>query len=146
MYNGLIHAHSGLRYIVLLTLLIVIVQSLVGWTKKNKYAGSHHVMVKTNAALFLAQFMIGLGLFTISPKVLFSTEMLKSTLLRFFTLEHPLLMLIATLIVIHIAAKCKAYSNYMTHKRLFWLNLVALILVIVSIPWPFREQLGANWF
>ncbi|MCT4645416.1 MAG: hypothetical protein N4A74_10560 [Carboxylicivirga sp.] len=146
MYNGLIHAHSGLRYIVLALILIVIIQSLLGWTRKYKYAGSHHVLVKLNSGLLLTQFMIGLGLFTISPKVLFSAEMFKSTLLRFFTLEHPLMMLIATILVIHSAARSKAYSNYITHKKLFFYNTIALILIIASIPWPFREQLGATWF
>jgi len=146
MYNGLVHAHSGLRYILLIAMILVIFQSLIGWIKQRKYAGSNHVLVKINAALFLAQLMIGFGLYSISSKVLFDAETMKSTLLRFFTLEHPLLMIIATALVIHSAAKSKAYSNFNTHKRLFWNNTIALILVLVSIPWPFREQLGTAWF
>lgn len=146
MYNGLLHAHSGIRYLTLLLLVCVILQSFYGWTRQRKYAGSHHVLVKLNAGFFLAQFMIGLVLYTISSKVLFDPDMLKSTLLRFFTLEHPLMMLIATALIIHNAAKSKSYSNYKTHKRIFWNNLIALIIVIAAIPWPFREQLGTSWF
>ncbi|MBK3517840.1 hypothetical protein [Carboxylicivirga marina] len=114
--------------------------------RQRKYAGSHHVLVKINAGMFLAQLMIGIVLYTISSKVMFDAATMKSTLLRFFTLEHPLMMLIATVIIIHNAAKSKGYSNFQTHKRIFWNNLLALIIVIIAIPWPFREQLGTSWF
>lgn len=146
MYNGLLHAHSGIRYLTLILLLCVILQSFYGWIRQRKYAGSHHVLVKLNAGFFLAQLMIGAVLYTISSKVLFDPEMFKSTPLRFFTLEHPLMMLLATALIIHNASKSKSYSNYKTHKRIFWNNLIAFIIVIASIPWPFREQLGTSWF
>jgi len=35
MYNGLIHAHSGLRWLVVLFLVIAIIKSFSGW-KNNK--------------------------------------------------------------------------------------------------------------
>ncbi|WP_430810663.1 MULTISPECIES: hypothetical protein [unclassified Carboxylicivirga] len=146
MYNGLLHLHSGLRYIILALFLVTLIMSLNNWLKERKYTHKHHSIVKLHAIVFTIQFVAGVALYAISSKVLFDAGMMKSTLLRFFTLEHPLMMLIATILIVHSAAKAKIYSNYTTHKRLFWYNLLGLLLVVASIPWPFREQLGAGWF
>ena len=32
------------------------------------------------------------------------------------------------------------------HKRAFWLFLIALILIIVSVPWPGREGIARPLF
>ncbi|MCU4173710.1 hypothetical protein [Carboxylicivirga sp. N1Y90] len=92
------------------------------------------------------QLIIGFVLFVISSKVMFDPIMMKNTLLRFFTMEHPLLMLIAIIIITIGHSKSKAFSNFHSHKRLFWSNLIGLLIIIASIPWPFRAELGAGWF
>jgi hypothetical protein len=146
MYNGLLHAHSGIRYIALLTILLVIAQSLFGWLSQRKFTNQHKVLVNVNLATFSIQLIIGIVLYIISSKVLFDPTTFKSTLLRFYTLEHPLMMVIASIAIILYSIKAKATGNYKVHKRLFVSHLLALIIIIAAIPWPFREQLGAGWF
>jgi len=146
MYTGLLHAHSGLRYVVLLLIVAVIIQSLIGWIKGTKFSNIHKKVAIASMSMVHIQFLIGVVLFFISPKVVFDPELFGGAIIRFFTLEHPLLMLIAIAFITVGQVKAKSYTNYKSHKRLFWANLIGLIFILVSIPWPFREQLGAGWF
>ncbi len=146
MYNGLLHAHSGFRYLALAFTIIVLVQSLIAWIGRRDFGKQHKRLVNINLAVFVVQLIIGVVLYVISSKVLFDPATFKSTLLRFYTLEHPLLMLIASFIIIHQSVKPKINSAYQSHKRLFISYAVAIALIIAAIPWPFREQLGAGWF
>jgi len=146
MYKALLHSHSGLRYIVLLFILIVIVQSLIGWQRQRKFDGGHRRVSNISTWLLHIQWVVGIALFFVSTKVLFDADTMKSTLLRFFTLEHPVMMLIATLLITIGHLKAKAYTNYKSHKKLFWYNLVGLVIIIAAIPWPFRAELGTGWF
>lgn len=145
MYNGLLHAHSGLRYIVLILMLLLIIQSLRGWLKKSESKRSHVRTSAISMSFVHIQFLIGAALFFLSPKVLVSADMFKSALVRFFTLEHPLMMLIAIALVTIGHVKAKKIRDFRAHKQLFWYNIIALIIILASIPWPVRN-LGAGWF
>nr|WP_319400133.1 hypothetical protein [uncultured Carboxylicivirga sp.] len=146
MYNGLLHAHSGLRYIVILLLLTVLIQSFIGWTRKRKFNNIHRKVSVISMSLLHVQLLIGAVLFFISPKVVFDNDLFGGAIIRFFTLEHPLLMLVAIAVITIGQVRSKSFTNYKSHKRIFWANLIGFILIMISIPWPFREQLGAGWF
>ncbi len=146
MYNGLLHAHSGIRYLTIVFILIVLAQSIIGWMSQKKFTKHHKLLVNINVSTLIIQLTIGFALYLISSKVLFDPTSFKSTLLRFYTLEHPLMMVIACITIIHYSIKTKANSSFKAHKRLFISHLIALIIIIAAIPWPFREQLGAGWF
>lgn len=146
MYTGLLHAHSGFRYIALILILAVIIQSFIGWQRQRKFSNAHRKLSSVSMIILHIQLIIGFVLFVISSKVMFDPIMMKNTLLRFFTMEHPLLMLIAIIIITMGHSKSKAFSNYLSHKRLFWTNTIGLLLILASIPWPFRAELGAGWF
>ncbi len=146
MYKALLHSHSGLRYVVLLFILIVIGQSFIGWQRQRKFDVTHRRISNVSTVLLHLQWMVGLALFFISSKVFFDADTMKSSLLRFFTMEHPVMMLIGTLLITIGHLKAKVYSNYKSHKRLFWYNVVGLVIILAAIPWPFRADLGAGWF
>ncbi|MBS2097041.1 hypothetical protein [Carboxylicivirga linearis] len=146
MYTGLLHAHSGLRYIVIILLLAVIIQSLIGWIGRTKFSNIHKKVAIASMSLVHIQFLIGAVLFFISPKVVFDPSLFGGAIIRFFTLEHPLLMMVAIAVITIGQIKSKSYTNYKSHKRLFWANLIGFLLIMASIPWPFREQLGSGWF
>lgn len=146
MYTGLLHAHSGLRYVVMLLLITVIIQSFVGWTRERKFSNIHKKVAVISMSMLHIQFIIGLVLYFISPKVVFDPSLFGGAIIRFFTLEHPLMMLIAIVVITLGQIRSKSYTNYKSHKRLFWANLIGFLLIMISIPWPFREQLGAMWF
>jgi hypothetical protein len=146
MYEILTHAHSGLRWLVLATLIIAIVNSLgktrggITYTKKDKQKALF-------ALIFMhLQFVLGLVLYFISPKVIFEAASMKSEVSRFFLVEHTSLMVIA-LIFITIGYS-KAKRTAMDGKKFKTILIgysLGLLLILAAIPWPFRN-LGSGWF
>ncbi len=146
MYNMLQHMHSGLRWIVLL-LLVMAVFSAFSKMKQNKtaYTSGDKKLFFYNLIGAHIQTLIGLILYFISPKVQFGEGMMKVTELRFFAVEHISLMLIAIILITIGYSKSKKQEAPGKYKTLFIFNLIALILILISIPWPFRG-LGTGWF
>jgi len=85
-------------------------------------------------------------LYFISPKVTLVEGFMKDTILRFYTVEHISLMLIAAIFITigHSKSK-KAEDSAAKFKKIAVFYTVTLLLVLVSIPWPFRIP-GAGWF
>ena len=100
MYNALVHAHSGLRWVALGLLLFAIFNAV-----KNQTSGRYEKkdkMINLFAMVFLhIQLLIGLGLFFINDmsKVSFSEGWMKEPMFRFFGLEHVLGMILAIVLV-----------------------------------------------
>src|SRR5688572_24943852 len=141
MYSALIHSHSGLRWI-LLILLVASIFTAFGKRdgKVPLSAGDKKLSLFTLIATHL-QAVIGLLLYYVSAKVEFSSNTMSSPTFRFFTVEHTLMMLIA-IVLITIGNRHAKAGNA---KKLFTFYLIALIIILVSIPWPFRTALGAGW-
>lgn len=145
MLNMLNHAHSGLRWLVLIFLILAIAGAWSQWSKKGSYPSSKMPLL---AFIFThIQLLIGLILYKMSNKVLFGAETMKDSFYRFYTVEHISLMLVAIVLITlgYIKAKKQA-PEAKAHKTIFVYYLIGLILILVSIPWPFREALGAGWF
>ena len=68
---------------------------------------------------------------------------------RFFAMEHGLIMLIA-IVLVHVGRVSvkKAATPAAKHKRSLIYFGLAIILILVSIPWPFREAARPlfRWF
>ena len=141
MYNALLHSHSGLRWVVLILLIINILnayraKSGTGLTATDKKM-SLFGLIATHV-----QFIIGLVLYWKSPKVHFGEGMMSNDSFRFFTMEHSVLMLVA-IVLITLGNRDAKTGNA---KKMFWKLFFALILMLLGIPWPFREALGGSWF
>ena len=147
MYNGLLHAHSGLRWIALLLLLITVVVSLIKWTSKDSnIPKSIQTLFRVNTGFIHLQFLIGLVLLFISPKVSFTPESWENAVVRFFSVEHSLMMIIAVILVTIASVRFRRLPSVTAkYKNIFIFNLVALLIVLAMIPWPFRG-LGSGWF
>lgn len=142
MYNILVHAHSGLRYVVLLLLIAAIVDGY-----RRSQAGSQKNQLALFALIFThLQLVLGLILYFISPKVQFAAGVMKDSVLRFYTVEHISVMLIAIiLITIGYSRGKKLLPAAEGYRRTAFFYLIGLVLILISIPWPFRN-LGAGWF
>lgn len=75
---------------------------------------------------------------------------MKNPVDRFFTIEHSLLMIIAWILV-HAGrtAVKKAVSDESKYKKTLIFAGIALVLILVSIPWPFRAEIArplVRWF
>ncbi|HKK74575.1 MAG TPA: hypothetical protein VJ953_05865 [Saprospiraceae bacterium] len=146
MYSMLTHAHSGLRWLVLLFLVLAIANAAMKMNKPQATFGATDKRLSLFALIFThIQLIIGLILYFISPKVQFSAETMGNTVLRFYTVEHISLMLIAIVLITMGYSKAKRKEGGKKFKTTFWYYLIGLVLILVSIPWPFRN-LGAGWF
>ena len=134
MYS-LIHLfHSTVRYFVLIFLIVLIVRSLMAWMNKKEYT---KVDDKVSLWLFMlthTQLLIGLILFFVSPLVIFSEASMKDSVARYWLVEHNTMMLIAIVLISvgRISIK-KMTDSVSKHKRLFILNTIALLIILMAI-------------
>lgn len=146
IYPILVHIHSGLRWLVLLFIIAAIVNAGLKLTRKSS-SNCNDCAFNRLALIFMhLQLVLGLVLYFISPKVVFESTSMKDSLLRFFLVEHIGLMIIAViLITIGYVKSDRAVDELKKQKQVLVYFSIALLLILVSIPWPFRE-LGAGWF
>lgn len=144
MYNMLKHSHSGLRWIVLALLIAAIVVAYKKMSNKDTDHAKQPFLF--NLIGVHVQTVIGLILYFISPKVQHVAGMMKSAELRFYGMEHILMMIIAAVIVTIGYSKGKRQEAPQRYKTLFIFNLIALLIILAAIPWPFRAGLGGSWF
>lgn len=134
MYKALLHAHSGIRYLVLLLLIVVIVKSLLGLVGKKEYTKLDNGL---GLSLFIAthvQLLFGIVLYFISPFVQFSGAAMKDATTRYWLVEHGTAMLIAIVLITLARTTSKKMSNDVAkHRRLFLFNLIALAIILFSI-------------
>lgn len=149
--NFLLHLHSILRWVLLLLLLVAIFNSLVAgnrpFIRSDARTGSILVIfADVQLLLGLALWFMGSKGYKVIEQQGWSAAMKGAD--RFFVIEHFAGMFIA-IILLHIgkAQGRKAISDAAKHRRTLVFYLLALLIILVSIPWPFR-QAGANshWY
>ena len=144
MYSGLVHAHSGLRWIVLVLLVIAVVVAVSKWLGNKGFTDGDRKLNLFTLIAVHTQFIIGLILLFISPKVDFS--MMAEKLYRFYSAEHPTGMLIAIILVtIGYSSAKRVASATGKHRLIGILYGLGLVLILASIPWPSRI-IGAGWY
>jgi hypothetical protein len=153
MYTGLLHLHSFLRWVILILEIIAIYKSFTGMTGGRPFTAGDR-----KAGLFLmisahTQLLVGLYLYLAGPWGLANIsnlgfgEAMKDPVTRFYGIEHIFGMLVAiVLITIGKGVAKKAIPDAAKHKRSFWFFLVALVIILATIPWPFRVVgAGRHW-
>ena len=151
LYSVMLHAHSVGRWIVLVLLFAIINSLLAGNRPYIRSDNRLGLLLTIFADLML---LIGIYLYFAGPlgyKILQSAEMsavMKDPYNRFFAVEHLAGMLIA-IILIHIgkAQGKRPIGDRAKHRRTMIFYLVALLIILASIPWPFREIFQSRgWF
>ncbi len=153
MQTGLIHLHNFLRWVILILLLLSIVKAYSGWQGKKVFApGDKKIwlftMISAHTTLLLGLYQVLLGRYGILSTTLpEGTSVMKDKFFRYFWVEHPLAMIVAIILITmgHGMAK-KAVPDEVKYKKAFSYFLIALLLILVSIPWPFREIIGRPIF
>lgn len=147
MHSALLLAHSVLRYFVLILLIIVIVQSLMGWLNKKPYGALDNRM---GLFLFISthtQLLIGILLYFVSPVVMFSGVAMKDPSTRYWLVEHNTAMLIAiVLITLARTTSKKIQDSTAKHKRMFLFNAIALVIILVTIALSGRGIFSSTAF
>lgn len=138
----LLTLHSIVRWLVLASLLFAIVQSYKGWFTNKEFSKFDNFVRHTTATISHIQLILGLWLYFLSPIIEYFLhnykEAAKQKEIRFFGMEHTLMMLIAIILITIGSAKAKRKS---TDKEKFktmaiWFT-ISLLIIFISIPWPF---------
>jgi len=147
MNTGLIHLHSLLRWVALVAIVVAIINALGGLRKGRPFSKSDNRWSLITLITFHIQLVIGLVLYFMGG---WHTQIgnMSDKVIRFFSIEHLLGMLIVVILVtVGRASGKRASSDLLKHKRHFSYFLLALIILLFNIPWPFREVgAGRSWF
>jgi len=138
--NILLHAHSGLRYVVLGLLIAAIITAYSNWQSDKQGDSKIYLFAFISTHV---QLLIGLILYAMSPKVNFG--LISDKLFRFFSIEHGFMMLIAIVLITVGRIRSKKLEGAARHRTVLYYYALALIIILAAIPWPFRN-LGSGWF
>jgi hypothetical protein len=150
MLTGLQHTHSLLRYILLIALIATVVNSFLKMRGKKPFVALDNKLSLYTFIFTHTQLLIGIVLYAISPLVkgawaMGMGNMMASSVHRFYGIEHAFGMIIAiSLITLGRIKSKKLNDDLAKHKTTFVYFLIALIILLVTIPWPFRNM-GTSW-
>lgn len=151
MYLTLLFVHSLFRWLVLMSLLYAIFRAYRGYKRQMPFTRADDKVRHWTATIAHIQLMLGIILYTQSPivKSYFSASMGEDVAdeSRFFGTVHIFLMLIAIVgITIGSAmAKRKPADAEKFKTMLQWFS-VALLLILIAIPWPFSPLAHRPYF
>jgi hypothetical protein len=145
--------HNLVRWLIILFALWTVISAFSGLASKRAYKVSDG---RSNFFFMLGmdiQLLIGLILYFTSgwfESLKNMGESMKDPMLRFFTIEHSILMIIAWILVHagRVSVK-KALTDGAKFKKTLVFFGIALLLIIIAIPWPFREAVARplfRWF
>jgi hypothetical protein len=143
MYTGLVHLHNLLRWVVLIALLIVIIKLVL---KQDALKASKVLLISAHTTLLLGlyQYFFGaVGFQLIKSTVGGMKVVMKDAASRFWAVEHAfsMILVIAFITIGHIKYKKTGKSN----PTLVFLVL-ALVLILLMTPWPFKAGVGRPWY
>lgn len=137
----MLHLHSFLRWVILILLLVALYQA---FTKKESIRKSSlWLMISAHVMLLVGLYQLFWGRWGITKGLPEGVQLMKDSFYRFFWVEHPLLMVLA----IGIITVARGKAKVLNYKTTGWLLLIALLFLLVAIPWPFRAVgVGRTWF
>ncbi len=140
MYQTLLIIHNWLRWFVLGAGLLAVFRAYVGWSGRRPFLKADNAISAAFSGFMWLQVIVGLGLyFGLSPyglKAMKVAGAMKDPTTRFFGMEHVAVMILAAILaqVGRIALK-KAPNDTLKHKKAFLYFGIALVLVLLMIPW-----------
>ena len=136
MYNFLLHAHSGLRYLVLLAAAIVLIKSVIGWFGNTSYEKFDKIIAPAYVGLMHLQLLIGLLLyFVYSP---FVTYNMSDKVSRYWSVEHIAMMILAVVAAQVGRSISKKSSDAQVKFRFqtifFGLSILLILVALALMP------------
>jgi len=141
MNTGLLHLHNALRWVILISLLVSIYQL---YAKKDALKTSKILLISSHTTLLLGLYQYFFG--PVGLKMIQAAGMgvaMKDATTRFWAVEHISSMLIAIVLITfgHIS-----YKKTQNGSKTAIFYVIALLLIVLAMPWPFREGIGRPWF
>lgn len=134
MYQALLYTHSFLRFLVLLLLIIVIVKAFLGMSGKRAFGKTDNLLSLSLFSVTHTQLLVGILLYFTSTWVVFGGDTMKDANLRYWTVEHASMMLIAIVLITMARTTLKKMSDdFAKHRRLLYFNGLALLIILMAI-------------
>ena len=142
MYTALLAVHSYMRWVVLLLALLALARALGGMTSRRPWTPTDEATSRWLIIAMDVQFLLGLILYAFLSPITreafadFAFAM-RDRILRFWAVEHTTGMVIAIALA-HIGRTRihKAADAAGKHKGAVIFFGLALLLILLSIPWP----------
>jgi hypothetical protein len=145
MYETALTFHNFLRLAVVLVAAWVVLRAFRGWFGKKPWSIMDRTSVLVLTILVDVQLLIGLLLHILWSPVTKSAwanagEAMKEPSIRWFFVEHPVMMIVAVALV-HIgkATGKGAPTDKARHRKVALFVGIALVLFLVGTPWPWQE-------
>lgn len=136
MYSFIQKFHSGWAYLAIMLLFIAAISSLIGYTTKKEFLPRDRKIALFTLIAMHIQLVVGLILYFVSPLGKASFGNMKDAAVRLTSLEHPLLNIIAiVLITIGWSRHKKATTSEGKFKAINFFYAIGLVLIMIRIPW-----------
>lgn len=136
MYEFIQKAHSGVAYLALLLLVIAVINSIIGYFSKKEFTNTDRKIALFGLIGTHTQLLIGLVLYFVSPLGFSVLGQMSDKALRLTSLEHPLINIIAIVLITIGWSKHKklttSHSKFKTFSIFYGLGL---LLILSRIPW-----------
>lgn len=145
MYPHLLATHSLLRWIFVVFILVSLIQSYSGWFGNKPYTKAAKTFKTLTVATVHLQIIVGLILYFVSPLVAgFLADVggsMADKNLRFFGMEHAILMIVAAVLITIGSAKSKKKATSVEqYKTVAIFFTIALILILIAAPSEFSPM------
>lgn len=150
-HSILLVLHSLLRWFVLISLIYATYQACKGWLSTMPYTPRDKKIRTITVIIVHIQLLVGLALYAVSPVIhnLFGNfgEAVQQSSVRFYGMEHSILMILAVVFITIGSVKTKRHSNDIKKFKstAIWFT-IGLLIILVSIPWPFSPFDARPWF
>jgi hypothetical protein len=153
MQTGLIHLHNFLRWVILILLVLSIIKAYTGWQQKKVFTAADRkvwlfTLIAAHITLLIGLYQWAYGRYGFMvTKMQAGETVMKNKFYRFFWVEHPTGMILSViLITLGYGMAKKAVADQVKFKKAFWYFFIALLVILVTVPWPFREIVGRPLF
>ena len=143
----LTHLHSFMGWSLLILLFLSVITAIVKSLNGGDFKASDKILFLGNMIVCHVQFIIGIIFYFTSNKVIFSKQIMSESVIRFFVVEHPLLMILGIFMMTlgYVKSK-KTQSDKSKFKKIYIYYLIALILILARFPWTYLTSIGTGWF
>lgn len=141
MYEIIQKAHSGWAYLVIITLLLAAVNAAIGLSSKKEFQSKDRSLALFALIATHIQLVFGFIIYFVSPLGSASFGQMSDKTLRLTSLEHPLINIIAiVLITVGWSKHKKAADSNGKFKSITIFYGLGLLLILSRIPWTLWFQ------
>ena len=141
MYETVQFIHPYWAYLVLTVLIIASVNAIVGYVSNKEYGATNFRIALFTLITSHIQLLIGIVLYFTTPYFRAFSEVgmggvMKDSVLRLYNVEHPIIMILAVVLITMGYSKHKGkLTSHPKFKLLAIFYTLALILMLSRIPW-----------